>query len=43
MKKIKIDFAHAIDLKNIFIYKDRVKEIHEKMEKFETAGAAFLG
>lgn len=43
MKKIKIDFKRAIDLNNIYSYKDKVKIIHEKMEKFESEGSAFLG
>lgn len=43
MKKIKVDFKRAIDIKKIFEYEKEVKNIHEKMEKFETEGNAFLG
>lgn len=44
MKEIKINFNKAnLDLKEIFAYADKVKEINEKMEKFEGEGSAFLG
>lgn len=43
MKKVKIDFKRAIDQNQILKYSDKVKEIHDRMEKFETEGAAFLG
>ena len=43
MKKIKIDFTRALDQKDLFTYKDKVLEIHNKIEKFETPGSAFLG
>lgn len=43
MKKIKLDFSRALDLKTILTYADRVRTIHDKMEKFETEGSTFLG
>lgn len=44
MKEIKINFNKAnLDLKEILAYTDKVKEINEKMEKFEGEGSAFLG
>ena len=43
MKQIKVDFKRAIDIKHLLAYSDRVKELHDRMEKFESEGATFLG
>ncbi len=44
MKEIKISFNKAnIDIKTILNYQDKVKEINEKMERFEGEGSSFLG
>lgn len=43
MKKIKVDFKKAIDIKNILEYSEQVKNIHNKIEKFEVEGNTFLG
>ena len=44
MKRIRIDFAKSgINEQDFFAYADRVKNIHDKMEKFEGEGSAFLG
>ena len=44
MKEIKIDFSKAnLDIKEILAFSDKVKDINEKMERFEGEGSAFLG
>jgi hypothetical protein len=43
MKKIKLNLSRAIDFTNIMKYEAQVKEIHNKMEKYESLGHEFLG
>lgn len=44
MKNIKINFSKTnIDIKEILQFSDKVKEINEKMEKFEGEGSSFFG
>ncbi len=43
MKKIKLNINRAIDFTNIMKYEAKVKDIHNKMEKYESLGHEFLG
>ncbi|AAT28040.1 glucose-6-phosphate isomerase [[Mycoplasma] mobile] len=43
MEKIKLNLLNAIDSSEILNYKDQVKEINEKMNRFEMIGSDFLG
>ncbi|MGL6125089.1 MAG: glucose-6-phosphate isomerase [Metamycoplasmataceae bacterium] len=43
MKKIKLNINRAIDFTNVMKYESKVKEIHGKMEKYESIGNEFLG
>lgn len=44
MKEININFDRSeLNLKEILSWSDKVKNIHDKMEKFETEGSSFLG
>lgn len=43
MKKINVNFKRAIDIKEILAFQEKVEQIHNKMEKFESEGNAFLG
>lgn len=43
MKKIKLNINRAIDFTNVMKYEGKVKEIHDKMEKYESLGNEFLG
>ncbi len=43
MKKIKLNISRAIDITNVMKYEAKVKDIHNKMEKYESLGHEFLG
>lgn len=43
MKKIKLNINRAVDITNVMKYEKKVKEIHEKMESYESLGNEFLG
>ena len=43
MKKIKLNINRAMNLMDVMKYEDKVKEIHDKMEKYESLGNEFLG
>lgn len=43
MKKIKLNINRAIDFTNVMKYEQQVKDIHDKMEKYESLGNEFLG
>lgn len=43
MERIKLNLSNAISSNEILEYQDKVKEINEKMDKFETMGSDFLG
>jgi hypothetical protein len=43
MKKIKLNINRAIDFTNVMKYEAQVKDIHHKMERYESLGHEFLG
>ncbi|MGL5308823.1 MAG: glucose-6-phosphate isomerase, partial [Metamycoplasmataceae bacterium] len=43
MNKIKLNINRAIDFTNVMKYEKEVKEIHDKMERYESEGNEFLG
>ncbi|MGL5617516.1 MAG: glucose-6-phosphate isomerase [Metamycoplasmataceae bacterium] len=43
MNKIKLNISRAIDFTNVMKYEKQVKEIHDKMERYESEGNEFLG